>query len=1085
MIKKALKIVGILLLLLIVAAIAIPYFFKDRIVEAVKTDINKSINAKVDFADVSLSLFKSFPDFYFSLDQLSITGINEFEGYKLMEANRIELSLDLMSVIRSAKPVEIHRISLQKPTINILVLKDGKSNYDILKTSEASEEESSTSDEKFLLQLEAYEIVDGKLVYDDRSSDTYVEVENLDHLGKGAFTQEVFDLSTTTNIESLTAKSGGITYLSKAKGVIDLALIADITNSKFTIKENSITLNTLQLSTEGFVQMVGDKINMDIRFNAPKNSFKNFLSMIPSAYTADFKDVQANGDLVFDGFVRGIYDMETGDLPAFSVNLKVEKGDFKYPDLPLGIKGIYLTSTINSPSNDLDKMIIDVSDFKMVLGNNPFEAKIKLWTLLSNPNIDSRIKGTINLAELAKAFPLEGVRKLSGIMTANLTAKTSMSAIDAQDYENIDMAGVLRLENLDYQSDGTPPIQVVIMDMSFSPKHLKLDRFDAKLGKSDLKAEGTIDNFLAYFSPKKTMIGQLKIRSNRIDANEWVSDDSITQQSIVVAESEIGKEKVFDRFDFAVDGEINRILYDVYELKDSRILGHVTSNKAIVSLFETKIGESDFTLDGEITNMFNYIFENETLKGNFNWTSNYINANELLLLEGEVPDEKMAVYPVPEKMDLTINANIKEVLYTNITLRDIKGRMEVANEVAMIKDGNAKALGGQIIMNGTYNTQNIADPKFDMDYTLSSLSYQEAFDKLNTFQALAPIGNYIEGRFSTTFKMTGNLGKDMLPVLSSLSMNGVIETINGTLRGFIPLEGFADKLNLNFLKAIDLKNTKNWFEFDKGKLIIRDFDYRSNGIDMVIGGTHSLDTEMAYRIKAKIPRKLLEQNAVGQAADKGLNFLQAQALKLGISIEQGEFVNIETLITGTMTKPNIKINLLDANGKALSTGSIVDDLKDKAINTVSDAIEDRTGVDVKNIKEEIEEFKEDLSAKADAEIAALMNETKINIDKITSEAEKLANQMKLEAEKLSDKTKVEGYKQADELIVKAGENILNQKAAELAANKLKKTTDEKAQQIIATGDATAKSIIDNAKIQTDKLQAEAEIQAENIRKKYE
>ena len=57
--------------------------------------------------------------------------------------------------------------------------------------------------------------------------------------------------------------------------------------------------------------------------------------------------------------------------------------------------------------------------------------------------------------------------------------------------------------------------------------------------------------------------------------------------------------------------------------------------------------------------------------------------------------------------------------------------------------------------------------------------------------------------------------------------------------------------------------------------------------------------------------------------------------------------------------------------------------------------------------------------------------------------------------------------------------------AEIAANKLKETTDNQAKQIIIKGDQTAKGIMDNAKIQTDKLESEADIQAEAIRKKYE
>ncbi len=1084
MIKKALKAIGILLLVLIIAAIAIPYFFKDRIVEAVKNDINKNINAKVEFADVSLSLFKSFPDFNFTLDQLSLTGINDFEGYKLIEAETIELSLDLMSVISSEKPVEINTISLQKPTINIKVLRDGKANYDIVKASEAPVQESEPSDENFLIQLQEYEIVDGNFVYDDRLGGTYVEIEDLDHVGKGEFTQDIFDLSTTTDIGSLTARSGGVTYLNKAKGALDLTLNADIINSKFTIKDNSIVLNALKLNTEGFVQMLGDKINVDIMYNTPKNNFKSLLSMIPSAYTADFKDVQANGDLELDGFVKGDYDVNTGSLPAFLINLKVKNGDFKYPDLPLGIQGINTVTKISSPSSNLDKMVVDVSNFKMELGNNPFEAKVKLWTLLTDPNIDTEIKGVINLAELAKAFPLDGVSKLNGIITSNLTANTSMSAIDAQNYEDIEMAGDLSIENLDYQSEDTPQIQVSNMQMNFSPKYVKLNRFDAQLGKSDIKAEGTIDNVLAYFSPDKTMTGKMKIRSNFFDANEWIAEEDATQPNIEAEEPDI-EEDVFDRFDFTIDGEIKKMLYDVYDLRDSKIEGQITPNKAIISVLQTKIGESDFKMNGTINNIFNYIFENETLKGDINMISNYINANEFMLEEAEVPVEEMVVFPVPEKMDLNINADIGEVLYTNIPLRDIKGTINVANEVATIKDGTANTLGGDVIMNGSYNTQNIEEPKFDMDYEVNSLNYQDAFDKLNTFQALAPIGKFIEGKFNTTFKMSGNLGKDMLPVLSTLSANGILETIDGNLIGFKPLEEFANKLNLDFLKSINLKNTKNWFEFNNGVVKIKDFKYETNGIDMLIGGTHGIDSEMAYYIKAKIPRKILQENAVGQAADKGLNFLQDQASKLGINIDQGEFVNINALISGTMTKPNIKLNLLGADGKTPSIDDIADNIKEKAIDKASDVIKDKTGVDVKNIEEEVKEVKEDLSAKADAEIAALMKKTKTNIDKITSEAEKRANQTKLEAKKLSDKTKVEGYKQADELIEKAGGNIFKKKAAEVAAKKLKKTTDEKAEQTIIKGDDTAKGIMASAKKQTDNLQAAADAQAEEIRKKYE
>ncbi len=1096
MIKKALKITGILLLIVIVAAIAIPYFFKDEIVAAVKEDINKSLNAKVDFADVNLSLFKSFPDFSFGLEKLTITGINEFENYKLLSADNIELSLDLMSVISSDSPIEINSVNLVKPEINIRVLRNGQANYDIVKPSDTPAETESSEDLNFLVQLQEYAIADGQFVYDDRAGGTYVEIKDLNHAGKGAFTQDIFDLITTTKIGSLTAKSGGIAYLNKAKGDLKLTLNADIPNSKYTIKENQLKLNALNLNAEGFVQLLADKINMDIKYDAPQNSFKNFLSMIPSAYTADFKDVQANGALKFNGFVKGNYNLATGALPAFQVNLNIDNGDFKYPDLPLGISGINTTTKINSPSSDLNKMVIDVSTFKMELGNNPFEASMKLWTVLSDPTIDSKMNGTIDLEELSKAFPLEGVKKLNGIISSNITAKTSMSSIDAQDFDNIDMAGDLRIENMDYEADDLPPVQIADMQMEFTPRNVKLDKFDAKLGTSDVQARGVVDNIMAYFSPEKTMTGNLIVRSQFFDANEWLAAAETEEPQPTVLETTATEEyEVFDRFDFKIDGEIGKLLYDVYELRDSRLVGQVTPNTAEFSEFKTKIGESDFKMSGTVSNVFNYLYENETMKGNIALVSNYINLNEFMVeaSSGEPEAKKisetvtveMEVIPVPEKMDFNIDADINKVLYTNIDLNNIKGKVKVANEVATIENCKANALGGSFIMNGTYDTQDLEHPKFDMDYDVSRLDFQNAFDKLNTFAALAPIGKFIEGKFNTTLKLSGELGKDMLPNLSTISADGFIHTLNSSLKNFGPIEALADKLSLDKLKSLNIENTKNWFAINDGKITIKDFNYSTSGIDMVIGGAHGFDTDMAYNIKAKIPRKLLQKNAAGQVADKGIKLLQGQASKLGINLEQGENINILAAITGTITKPKIKLNLLGADGEATTLDNIVDNVKEQAIEKAGDLIEDKTGLDIDSIGTEVEEVKEDLRGKADAEIAALMDKTNKNIAKVNAEANKRAQQTRDKAKKLSDKTREEGYQQADNLVKKAGGNLLKKKAAQIAAKKLKQETDKKADQLIVEGDDAANLILEKSKQETDKLKATADTKAEAIRKKYD
>ena len=75
---------GIVVVLLIGLLIATPFLFKDKLVELAKKEANKQLNAKVDFGEFHLSLFKSFPDFRFDIENVSIVGVNEFAGDTLL-----------------------------------------------------------------------------------------------------------------------------------------------------------------------------------------------------------------------------------------------------------------------------------------------------------------------------------------------------------------------------------------------------------------------------------------------------------------------------------------------------------------------------------------------------------------------------------------------------------------------------------------------------------------------------------------------------------------------------------------------------------------------------------------------------------------------------------------------------------------------------------------------------------------------------------------------------------------------------------------------------------------------------------------
>ncbi|MBI5915301.1 MAG: AsmA family protein, partial [Bacteroidetes bacterium] len=147
--------IGIFFLLVIGALIAVPFLFRDDIIAAVKQAANDNLNAKVDFENVDVSLLKSFPNVSIGLENYSVTGIEEFEGVKLIGGESFAITVDFWSAWDFGKvPLEIKSVTLDKPEINVIVLADGSANYDIAKPST----DTSTVETKFQIQLREYAI---------------------------------------------------------------------------------------------------------------------------------------------------------------------------------------------------------------------------------------------------------------------------------------------------------------------------------------------------------------------------------------------------------------------------------------------------------------------------------------------------------------------------------------------------------------------------------------------------------------------------------------------------------------------------------------------------------------------------------------------------------------------------------------------------------------------------------------------------------------------------------------------------------------------------------------------------------------
>lgn len=563
LLKKTFKWLSIILLISIISIFIAPFIFKDKIIAIVKEETNKQLNAKVDFGEFDITLLKSFPNFSLSVDKVSIANTGDFEGDTLFAVKNISVTLDLMSVIKGEQ-YKIRSILLYSPRIHAIVLANGKANWDIMKPSEPSASETSSEPTKFKMSLKNLEIKDAYIVYDDASLGIFSELKNFNYTMSGDFTQDNFNMENLLNIDQTTVRYGGIAYLSKVKTSVKADVDADMPNFKFTFKENEITLNELSLGIDGFFAMPKEDMEMDIKLRANQTEFKNILSLIPAVYTKDFASVKTSGQFALEGFAKGTY--AENKMPAFGAKIKVDDAMFQYPSLPKAVNNIFIDVEVKNPDGNPDHTITDIRRFHMEMAGNPLDIVMNVRTPVSDPAISGTIIGKLNLSSIKEIVPMEG-SNLNGSITADLKLNGKMSSIEKEKYDEFQAEGQIIIMDMNYKSPDFPQgMNIKSMTLNFSPQYVELRGFDSRIGKSDIQANGMIENIMQYVFKDSLLQGTFSFKSSLLDLNEFMSEEESASTSEAADTASLSVIEVPKNIDFILNSFIGKLLYDNMEM---------------------------------------------------------------------------------------------------------------------------------------------------------------------------------------------------------------------------------------------------------------------------------------------------------------------------------------------------------------------------------------------------------------------------------------------------------------------------------------------------------------------------------------
>lgn len=938
MLKKVLKVTGISLLVLLALLFTLPFLFKGKIIRLVKEQINKNIIARADFSDVSLSFLRHFPRASVALENFYIVGVDEFAKDTLISTKEADVALNLWSVIRG-KEMSIYAVNINTPRIHALVNKEGKANWAITKPDTATTTAAADTS-SFNMKLQHYSISDGYVWYEDQQAGMSAEVVNLNHEGSGDFTSALFTLDTHTKADAVTFNYGGIPYLLNTKTAVGLALEVNANDYKFTFSTDDIAVNDLKLAAKGFFQLVNDSTyNMDISFNAPSNDFKSFLSLVPAVYKNDFGSVKTSGNAGFSGFVKGMY--SPVQIPAYSLNLKVDNGFFQYPDLPAPVKNINLAVKVDNPDGITDHTIVDVSKAHIEFGNDPFDFHLLLKNPMTNQFIDAGAKGKLDLAGVTRFVKLENGTKLSGTVQADAQAKGDVVVVTQQKPGSFSASGFVDINNLYYSSPAFPQAiqntnaRIVFSNPDGVPDHttVQVPAAHVEVGKD--KVDLTLLLKTPASDPYFEVTGKGGLNLANIAQFYTFEPGTSLQGQLQADVSFKGKKsyidaKKYDAFQTAGTLQAADVVYKSKEYPDGVALksGTLTFNPARVGVSNVSgsFMQTNFTAAGGFDNLFGYALKDEPLKGAMQVHADKIDLNKWMgtvattTADTAAPVATGDPFPVPANIELTLNAGVDNIKYDKVDYSNVAGTLEIKDQTVALKSVKMNALDGTIGLNGSYSTkENKKKPAVTMAYDVQNLDIQKTFYAFNTVQKLMPVGKFLAGKLTSQMSMKGALGADLMPDLSTLTGDGTLLLLQGALSKFAPLDKLASTLSLNDLQQISIKDIKSHFEFANGKVLVKPFTIQVKDIGMEIGGMHGLDQSLAYVINMKVPREKL-----GTQANQLVNSLAAKASAKGIAINPGEIINLKVNMGGTIAKPTISTDLASAGA------SVAEDLKQQA-----------------------------------------------------------------------------------------------------------------------------------------------------------
>ncbi|MEX0987419.1 MAG: AsmA-like C-terminal region-containing protein [Bacteroidales bacterium] len=464
------------------------------------------------------------------------------------------------------------------------------------------------------------------------------------------------------------------------------------------------------------------------------------------------------------------------------------------------------------------------------------------------------------------------------------------------------------------------------------------------------------------------------------------------------------------------------------------------------------LGSSDLHLDGRLTNFIPYVFNDQIISGTLNVSSTLLDANEFteetesapadkpvtvqdtVTEKMEIPADSLAEpaqVKIPENINFTMMLDMKKVLYDNIVVENLAGKMSVKDGVANLEGLKMNILKGSVAIEGLVDTRG-EFTSADVHLNLSNIDIPASYETFVAIEKLAPVARHCKGSANVVMDLNTLLDASMNPLYESLEAKGRLSARNLKVEQPASLEKLSSLLKNEKLKNLELDKAEINFVVHEGRVIVEPFAMNFEASKMTASGSHGIDQTMNYFLDMNIAK-----SDMGSGANELMNSVGALAAGAGLAIPQSDFIKVIANITGTFSDPKVTTDL---------SGNI-----SKTKETVTAAVKEKVTEEIEKVQDQV---KEEASARAESLIK-------------NAEAEKA--RLVEQAEAAGAKLVAEAEKKGDQLIKEAGNNPLKKIAANKAAEELVKKAESQSARLIEEAESKGDALIERAREEAGKI----------------